>query len=136
MTRSLLPRSSWPEPSIETESAPTPEEAAATRTNPRTRGRARAPRGRAGTVPRREGQTPPEAAPNSATAEAAAPAPTGLELPGTRLVLELREGGRVEREMSEVRRVTVERGLIVIWLKSGRIERQPLANVLRMSIEP
>lgn len=57
-------------------------------------------------------------------------------MPGTRLVLELREGGRLEREMSEVRRVTVERGQIVILFRNGGIERQPLANVLRMSIEP
>jgi hypothetical protein len=38
--------------------------------------------------------------------------------------------------MSEVRRVTVERGMIVIVRKSGEIERRPMASVLRMSIEP
>jgi hypothetical protein len=38
--------------------------------------------------------------------------------------------------MSEVRRVAVERGLIVVTLRSGRVERQPLSNVTRMSIEP
>ncbi|MCA1613047.1 MAG: hypothetical protein LC800_02600 [Acidobacteria bacterium] len=51
-------------------------------------------------------------------------------------MLELREGGQFVREMSEVRRVTVERGFVVVLLKTGRTERQPLANVLRMSIEP
>jgi hypothetical protein len=116
----------------ETSPAATPEETAPARTNTRTN-RGRAARGRAGAA-RRGGQTQADAAPEAATAEPAAP--TGLELPGTRLVLELREGGRLEREMSEVRRVTVERGLIVITLRSGRIERQPLSNVLRMSIEP
>lgn len=72
------------------------------------------------------------------TAEPApgAPAAMGLELPGTRLVLELREGGQLVREMSDVRRVTIERGFVVVLLKSGRTERQPLSNVLRMSIEP
>jgi len=70
------------------------------------------------------------------TATEPAPAATGLELPGTRLVLELREGGQFVREMSDVRRVTVERGFVVVQLKSGRTERQALSNVLRMSIEP
>jgi hypothetical protein len=118
----------------ETPTAPATEEAAPARTNPRG-SRARAPRGRTGAAGR-GGQTPTDAAPEAATAEPSAPAPTGLELPGTRLVLELREGGRVEREMSDVRRVTVERGQIVVTLRSGRVERQPLSNVLRMSIEP
>ena len=122
-------------PAAETTPTPTPEETApalpTTRAN-----RGRASRGRTGTTTRRGGQTPADAAPNAATTEPAAPAPTGLEVPGTRLVLELREGGRIEREMSEVRRVTVERGQIVILLRSGQVERQPLANVLRMSIEP
>jgi hypothetical protein len=51
-------------------------------------------------------------------------------------VLELRGGERIVREMSEVRRVAIEGRLIVIVLKNGRIERQPLANVSRMTIEP
>ena len=123
------------EPSTETSPTPTPEEVAPPRTNTRT-ARGRAARGRTGAAARRGGQTTTDAAPNAANAEPAAPAATGLELPGTRLVLELREGGRLEREMSEVRRVTVERGMIVIVLRSGQVERQPLANVLRMSIEP
>lgn len=126
------------DPPPETSPAPTPEEAAPARTNTRSN-RGRTTRGRTGAQARRGGRTADDAAPNAATPEAAeptAPTATGLELPGTRLVLELREGGRVEREMSEVRRVTVERGMIVIVLRSGQIERQPLANVLRMSIEP
>ena len=122
-------------PAAEASPSTTPEDPAPPRTNTRTT-RGRPARGRTGTPPRQGGQTPADAAPNAATTEPAAPAPTGLELPGTRLVLELREGGRLEREMSEVRRVTVERGLIVITLRNGRVERQSLANVLRMSIEP
>lgn len=122
-------------PNAEASPTPAPEETTSARTNTRTN-RGRAPRGRAGAATRRGAQTPADAAPNAATTEPAAPAPTGLEVPGTRLVLELREGGRLEREMSEVRRVTVERGQIVITLRNGGIERQPLANVLRMSIEP
>lgn len=129
-------RAARAETASETPPATPPEEAADTRANTRTN-RARTPRGRTGAAARRGSQqSPGDSATNAATTEPTAPAPTGLELPGTRLVLDLREGGRLEREMSEVRRVTVERGLIVIVLKSGRVERQPLANVLRMSIEP
>jgi hypothetical protein len=38
--------------------------------------------------------------------------------------------------MSTVRRVIVENGVIVIVLKTGRIERIPMTNVARMAIEP
>jgi hypothetical protein len=52
------------------------------------------------------------------------------------LVLVLRDGETFERDMSSVRRVTVERGMIVIVSKDGKTERRAMANVLRMSIEP
>lgn len=107
-------------------------------------GRTRAPTRRATNVERpseRASTNPPASseesrAGSSGEAAAVAPAPVGIEAPGARLVIELRGGERYVREMSEVRRVTVERGLVVITLRSGRIERQPTANVLRMSIEP
>jgi hypothetical protein len=38
--------------------------------------------------------------------------------------------------MTAVRRVTVDNGQIVVVLKSGKVERQPMTNVLKMSIEP
>jgi phage terminase small subunit len=38
--------------------------------------------------------------------------------------------------MSTVRRVTVENGLIVVTTKDGKVERQPMTNVVRMAIEP
>jgi hypothetical protein len=128
-------RASRDEPPSDTPPASAPGEAPPARTNARAN-RSGTPRGRANTASRRGGQSPADTGPSAATVAPGAPAPAGLELPGTRLVLELREGGRLEREMSAVRRVTVERGLIVITLKSGKVERQPLANVLRMSIEP
>jgi hypothetical protein len=112
-----------------------------TRTNrARTRG-ARTPR--AGTTGAAKSSTT-NSAPSSnesaasPSAEPASPGATalGLEAPGSRLVLELRSGDRIVREMSEVRRVAVEGRLIVIVLKNGRVERQPLANVTRMTIEP
>lgn len=84
------------------------------------------------------------ASPNSETASPATPSESaaagstalGLEAPGSRIVLELRDGTRVVREMSEVRRFAIEGRLVVITLKNGRVERQPLSNVQRMSIEP
>ena len=43
---------------------------------------------------------------------------------------------KVERFMTTVRRVTVENGQLIVITKDGKIERQLMANVLRMSIEP
>ncbi|HVG29932.1 MAG TPA: hypothetical protein VM864_09555 [Pyrinomonadaceae bacterium] len=81
---------------------------------------------------------PPAEASATDAAESAAggAAALGLEAPGSRLILELRDGTRLVRVMSEVRRVAVEGRLVVIVLRSGRTERQPLSNVLRMTIEP
>lgn len=55
---------------------------------------------------------------------------------GPRLVIEFRDGMKVERFMTTVRRVTVENGQLIVITKDGKIERQLMANVLRMSIEP
>lgn len=81
------------------------------------------------------GATTPAANESSTAPETAATA-TGLDAPGSRIVLELRDGTQVVREMSEVRRVAIEGRLVVIVLKNGRVERQPLANIARMSLEP
>ena len=63
----------------------------------------------------------------------AAPAPV---VTAVRLVVEIKDGSRIEREMSGVRRVTVENNQLVIIGRDGRAERIPMVNVLRMSIEP
>ena len=42
---------------------------------------------------------------------------------------------RIERYMSTVRRVTVENGQIVVVTKDGKVQRQPMTNVVRMAIE-
>jgi hypothetical protein len=57
-------------------------------------------------------------------------------VPGARLIVEEKDGTRIDRPMSTVRRVLVEGGTIVIVLKTGRIERIPMSDVARMSIEP
>jgi hypothetical protein len=82
------------------------------------------------TTARRTGAPPAEVVPTSPEETPAPPAAS------PRLVLVMRDGETFERDMSSVRRVTVENGMIVIVSKTGRIERQPMAAVLRMSIEP
>jgi len=59
-----------------------------------------------------------------------------LPAPGAHLIIESKDGTRIDRPMSTVRRVVVEGGLIVIVLKTGRIERVPMSTVNRMAIEP
>ncbi len=55
---------------------------------------------------------------------------------GPRLVIEMRDGTRVERFMSTIRRLTVENNQIVVVGKDGLIERTQMREVLRMAIEP
>lgn len=55
---------------------------------------------------------------------------------GPRLIIETKDGMRVERYMTTVRRVTVQGGQIVVVTTDGKIERQPMNNILRMAIEP
>lgn len=63
--------------------------------------------------------------------------PTVQDSPvGARLIIEEKDGTRIDRPMSTIRRVIVEGGQIVIVLKSGRTERVPMSNVARMAIEP
>jgi hypothetical protein len=70
-----------------------------------------------------------EAEPKPVPAPAAPPA-------SPRLIIETRDGMRVERFMNTVRRVTVEGGQVVVITKDGKVERHPLTGILRMSIEP
>ncbi|MDT4898710.1 MAG: hypothetical protein QOH25_3787 [Acidobacteriota bacterium] len=70
------------------------------------------------------------------TPPAAEPAPVVEAASGPRLIIETRDGMKVERYMTTVRRVTVERGQMVIVTTDGKVERQPMSNVLRMAIEP
>ncbi len=64
-------------------------------------------------------------------AQETTPPPTGV-----RLVIEQKDGTKIDRPMSTVRRVVVEGNVIVIVLKTGRIERVPMSAVTRMAIEP
>ena len=83
-------------------------------------------RGRARPAPSRTASTPTTTQPETTPAQPES---------GPRLIIETRDGMRVERFMSTVRRVTVENGQIVVITKDGKIERQPMTNVIRMAIE-
>ena len=56
--------------------------------------------------------------------------------PSAHLIIEQKDGTRIDHPMSTVRRVLVEGNVIVVVMKTGRIERVPLSAVNRMSIEP
>lgn len=55
---------------------------------------------------------------------------------GARLIIEEKDGTRIDRPMSTIRRIIIEGPTIVIVLKTGKIERVLMADVARMSIEP
>lgn len=148
-----------PSPGATPTKSPEPTPARTTPTTRRGRGRAtarRAPPQPAATTPDNKETTPAETKEPEkvATAETAparpvrrgagrraartpSPAPAEPETPsGPRLVLEMLDGGRVERYMSTIRRVTIENNQIVVVGKDGKIDRTRLSDVLRMTIEP
>ena len=101
------------------------------------------PRRRASRTPRRApsregsdaGRTDSAArTPEGGTTEPAAPPPPVVT--AQRLVIVLKDGETLERDMSGVRRVTVENNQVVIVGRDGKVTRRPLASVVRMSIEP
>ncbi len=55
---------------------------------------------------------------------------------GARLFIEQKDGTRIDRPMSTVRRVVIEGNMIVIVLKTGKTERIPMSDVAKMAIEP
>jgi len=59
-----------------------------------------------------------------------------LPLTGAHLIIESKDGTRIDRPMSTIRRVIVEGSMIVVVSKTGKIERIPMSTVARMAIEP
>jgi hypothetical protein len=55
---------------------------------------------------------------------------------GARLVIERKDGSRVEYPMNTITRVTIENGQIMILKNDGYLIKVPMANVARMSIGP
>lgn len=118
---------------VETPTATTAEASKPTPTRPRS---PRTRRSRTARSTRRTTRPPAQTARTAPTLEPA-PAPEAEPAAaGPRLIIETRDGMRVERYMTTVRRVTVERGQVIVVTKDGKIERQPMSNVLRMAIEP
>lgn len=71
----------------------------------------------------------------NARAKATPPPPTEEpELSGPRLIVETNDGTLIDRYMSTVRRVTVENGQVVVTGKDGKMQKIPLATVVRMTI--
>ena len=121
---------STPEPTTTAETA----EPTTTETEPVKPAPPRTARTRRPTTRRGRGRPAPSPT-GSATSTAQPETPTAQPEAGPRLIIETRDGMRVERYMSTVRRVTVENGQIVVTTKDGKVERQPMTNVVRMAIE-
>ncbi len=68
--------------------------------------------------------------------ETSPPATQEPELSGPRLVIETDDGTMIDRYMSTVRRVTVENGQVVVIGKDGKLQRIPLARLVKMTIAP
>lgn len=77
-----------------------------------------------------------EKAAESTPAEKTKPQDLAVQPAGARLIIEEKDGTRIERPMSTVRRVVIEGTTIVVLLKSGKIERVAMADVAKMTIEP
>jgi hypothetical protein len=121
-------------PTGERPNAETPTTVEATEPQPP---KPRTPRTRRGRNPRTARSRPATTAGNTTTpVDPAVTSPTVEPASGPRLIIETKDGMRVERYMTTVRRVTVERGQLVVVFMNGKIDRQPMSNVLRMAIEP
>lgn len=80
---------------------------------------------------------PPATEPaDAADAKPTTPAPPPPVVTILRLVIVTKDGETIERDMSTVRRVTVENNQIVVVLRDGKVVRTPLAIVAKMSFEP
>lgn len=79
-------------------------------------------------------EPPPK--PVVAPRRSAPPTQNSVPVLNARLIIEMRDGEKIERPMSEVRRLTVERGILIIITNTGSLERRPMSTVLKVSIEP
>ena len=123
-------------PAKKTES-PTKTEAEAAKTDPKVEPEKSGPAKKE--TPKVEKATkvrPAETKTSETSSEKAKPQEITSPLVGTRLIIEEKDGTRIERPMSTVRRVVIEGATIVILLKNGKTERVAMADVARMAIEP
>ncbi len=94
------------------------------------------------TTPRRETArttAPRRATPKPARPAATKPAPPAEAVPdplaNIRLVVILKDGGSIERPMSEVQRFGVEKGVLTVVAKDGTIVRYQILDVAKVTIE-
>jgi hypothetical protein len=73
---------------------------------------------------------------NESDANVAPPAASAPVVTASHLVIETKDGERIERDMKGVRRFSIENNQVVIVGQDGKVQRLPLASVLRMSVEP
>lgn len=85
------------------------------------------------TTAKKREETAPAPDANATTTNAPATAEPAIN---PRLIIETRDGMRVERYMSEVRRFSIERGVLIVVTNDGKVERRPMTSVLRVTIEP
>ena len=141
-TETTTPAQPSTETPVPTEtSAPTTEAAKSQPPKPvttrRRPGTARTTRTRPANTRRRTTPAPKETAPApTETASAPTTKPAEPVAAGPRLIIETKDGMRIERYMTTVRRVMVDGSEIVVVMKNGKVERQPMSNVQRMAIEP
>jgi hypothetical protein len=88
------------------------------------------------TPPKRSTSTRRNRPAPAVAAEPSTAEPAAVEQTGPRLIIETSYGTLVDRFMTTVRRVTVENGQVVVIGKDGKIQRIPLASVVRMTIAP
>lgn len=135
-TKAAAETSTPPPANAATNTEASNESATPAKTTPATPRRgARAPRRAARGESARAGETgATQPAPGSATAQ---PTPgTQPAEPSQRLVIVTKDGEMIQRDMSTVRRVTVEGNQLIVVMKGGQVIRQPMTNIERMSIEP
>jgi hypothetical protein len=117
------------------ESGSAPKTPAANAPTPTTPPRRRATRSPRRSAPRESAEKrgdEPSAQPDTGSR----PEPPPVSAPAQRLIIITKDGETLERDMSLVRRVTVENNQVVIITRDGKVIRRPMASILKMSIEP
>jgi hypothetical protein len=127
------PESTEAKPAEDTTSATTPAEKPTPAPTPTPRRRNTRNTRRGST---RESAETRRAEPSAQPPADAQPEPAPAPAPSQRLIIVTKDGETLERDMSGVRRVTVENNQVVIVGRDGKVTRRPLASILKMSIEP
>jgi len=63
------------------------------------------------------------------------PEPKPDPLASINLVIQFKDGNELELRMTDVRRFTVDRGVLIVTLKTGKISRYPITEVSKVTIQ-